>query len=190
MGEMTGRGAGELVFRVAPSGAILGRNAIAFVADDYAPVLGVDPSKLRYAVTLVDDAYGRAVAQGALDELAARDLHLVGRFGYDPRDVNMRVRPRPGDEPAGRRVRLRLPARRDRDAARDGTAGPRRARGDRTSSSYCMPTFGSTLGKDAVGLFASDKPASGALNIEGLTPDGRTLFERARPPTRDASAAR
>ena len=52
-------------------------------------MLGVDPSKLRYAVTLVDDAYGRAVAQGALDELAARDLHLVGRFGYDPRDVNM-----------------------------------------------------------------------------------------------------
>ena len=42
VGEMTGRGAGELVFRVAPSGAILGRNAIAFVADEYAPVIGVD----------------------------------------------------------------------------------------------------------------------------------------------------
>ena len=89
VGEMTGRGAGELVFRVAPSGAILGRSAIAFVADEYAPVLGVDPARLRYAVTLVDDAYGHAVAKGALDELAARDLHLVGRFGYDPRDVNM-----------------------------------------------------------------------------------------------------
>src|SRR5262245_18503977 len=89
VGEMTGRGAGELVFRVAPSGAILGRNAISFVADEYAPVLGVDPTKLRYAVTLVDDAYGRSVARGALDELAARNLDLVGRFGYDPRGVNM-----------------------------------------------------------------------------------------------------
>jgi branched-chain amino acid transport system substrate-binding protein len=49
-----------------------------------------------------------------------------------------------------------------------------------TSSSYCMPKFGSTLGKDAVGLFASDKPASGALNVEGLTPDGRALLERAQ----------
>ena len=89
VGEMTGRGAGELVFRVAPSGAILGRNAIAFTADEYAPVLDVDPSRLRYAVTFVDDAYGRAVAQGALDELAARGFDVVGRFGYDPRDVNM-----------------------------------------------------------------------------------------------------
>jgi branched-chain amino acid transport system substrate-binding protein len=49
-----------------------------------------------------------------------------------------------------------------------------------TSSSYCMPAFGSTLGRDAVGLFASDKPASGALNVEGLTPDGGALSERAQ----------
>ena len=48
-----------------------------------------------------------------------------------------------------------------------------------TSSSYCMPRFGSTLGEDAVGLFASDKPASNALNVEGLTPDGRALLQRA-----------
>ena len=48
-----------------------------------------------------------------------------------------------------------------------------------TSSSYCMPGFGSTLGEDAVGLFASDKPASNALNVEGLTPDGRALLQRA-----------
>jgi branched-chain amino acid transport system substrate-binding protein len=48
-----------------------------------------------------------------------------------------------------------------------------------TSSSYCMPRFGSTLGEDAVGLFASDKPASNALNVEGLTPGGRALLQRA-----------
>ena len=148
VGEMTGRGAGELVFRVAPSGAILGRNAIAFVADDYAPVLGVDPSKLRYAVTLVDDAYGRAVAQGALDELAARDLHLVGRFGYDPRDVNMHAfvrdlaTSRPDVVFVSAYLHDAIVMR--REMVRQGLDV---LVGIGTSSSYCMPSFGSTLGR-------------------------------------------
>jgi len=181
VGEMTGRGAGDLVFRVAPSGAILGRNAISFVADEYAPVLGVDPTKLRYAVTLVDDAYGRAVAQGALDELTARHLHLVGRFGYDPRDVNMHAfvrrlsESRPDVVFVSAYLRDAISMR--REMVRQGLDV---LVGIGTSSSYCMPAFGSTLGRDAVGLFASDKPASGALNVEGLTPDGRALSERAQ----------
>ena len=181
VGEMTGRGAGELVFRVAPSGAILGRNAIAFVADEYAPVLDVDPTGLRYAVTFVDDAYGRAVAQGALDELAARGYDVVGRFGYDPRDVNMHafVRDLAQSKPDVVFVSAYL---HDaivmrREMVRQGLDV---LVGIGTSSSYCMPRFGSTLGEDAVGLFASDKPASGALNVEGLTPDGRALLERAQ----------
>ena len=49
-----------------------------------------------------------------------------------------------------------------------------------TSSSYCMPAFGAELGDEAVGLFASDKPDSDALNVRGLTPSGRALLERAR----------
>ena len=181
VGEMTGRGAGELVFRVAPSGAILGRNAISFVADEYAPVLDVDPSTLRYAVTLVDDAYGRAVAQGAIDELAARDYHVVGTFGYDPRAVNMHafVRDLAASRPDVVFVSAYL---HDaivmrREMVRQGLDV---LVGIGTSSSYCMPRFGSTLGKDAVGLFASDKPASGALNVAGLTPEGRALLERAQ----------
>jgi branched-chain amino acid transport system substrate-binding protein len=143
-------------------------------------VLGVDPSKLRYAVTLVDDAYGRAVAQGALDELAARDLHLVGRFGYDPRDVNMHafVRDLAASRPDVVFVSAYL---HDaivmrREMVRQGLDV---LVGIGTSSSYCMPRFGSTLGEDAVGLFASDKPASNALNVEGLTPGGRALLQRA-----------
>ncbi|MGA9159373.1 MAG: ABC transporter substrate-binding protein [Actinomycetota bacterium] len=181
VGEMTGRGAGELVFRVAPSGAILGRNAIAFVADEYAPVLGVEPSKLRYAVTLVDDAYGRAVAQGALDELAARDYDVVGTFGYDPRAVNMHAfvrdlaTSRPDVVFASAYLHDAIVMR--REMVRQGLDV---LVGIGTSSSYCMPKFGSTLGEEAVGLFASDKPASGALNATGLTPEGRTLLERAQ----------
>ena len=125
VGEMTGGGAGELVFRVAPSGAVLGRNAIGFVADEYAPVLGRDPSTLRYAVTLVDDAYGRAVAQGGIDEIRARGFTLSGTFAYDPRTVDMDafVR-RPRDQPARRHLRVGLPAGRDRHAPRDGATGP------------------------------------------------------------------
>jgi len=180
VGEMTGRGAGELVFRVAPSGAILGRNAIAFVADEYAPVLDVDPSSLRYAVTLVDDAYGRAVAQGALDELAARDYHVVGTFGYDPRAVNMRAFVR---ELAASRPDVVFVSAYLHDAIVMRREMVRQGLdvlvGIGTSSSYCMPGFGSALGKDAVGLFASDKPASDALNVEGLTPDGQALLQRA-----------
>src|SRR5207245_5640091 len=49
-----------------------------------------------------------------------------------------------------------------------------------TSSSYCMPPFGAALGRDAVGLFASDKPDGDALNASGLTPAGEALLERAR----------
>ena len=48
-----------------------------------------------------------------------------------------------------------------------------------TSSSYCMPAFGAALGLEAVGLFASDKPDSDALNTFGLTGDARRLLGRA-----------
>jgi branched-chain amino acid transport system substrate-binding protein len=180
VGEMTGEGAGELVFRVAPSGPVLGRNAIAFVADAYAPVLGVEPAELRYAVTLVDDAYGRAVANGALDELARRGYMLAGVFEYDPRTVDMPafVRRLSAGDPdvlfASAYLRDAIAMR--REMVRQGLDV---LVGIGTSSSYCMPRFGSALGEEAVGLFASDKPASGALNARGLTEAGRDLLERA-----------
>jgi hypothetical protein len=48
-----------------------------------------------------------------------------------------------------------------------------------TSSSYCMPEFGARLGRDALGLFASDKPDTHGINPHGLTGEGRALLERA-----------
>ncbi|MGZ5353456.1 MAG: ABC transporter substrate-binding protein [Actinomycetota bacterium] len=181
VGEMTGEGAGELVFRVAPTGAVLGRNAITFVADRYAPVLGADPAELRYAVTLVDDAYGRSVARGALDELEARGYPLVAQLAYDPRTVDMAelVRDLAASDPDVLFVSAYL-----EDAVemrREMVAqGLDLAVGIGTSSSYCMPQFGAELGEEAVGLFASDKPDADALNADGLTPDGRALLGRAR----------
>jgi len=115
-----------------------------------------------------------------LDELAARGYDVVGTFGYDPRAVNMRafVRDLAESRPDVLFVSAYL---HDaivmrREMVRQGLDV---LVGIGTSSSYCMPRFGSTLGEDAVGLFASDKPASNALNVEGLTPDGRALLQRA-----------
>jgi branched-chain amino acid transport system substrate-binding protein len=180
VGEMSGEGAGSLVFRVAPNGSVLGRNAIDFVADRYAPVLGVDPSDLRFAVTLVDDAYGHGVAQGALDEIAARGYTLATTIAYDPNHVNM---PKVVRELAASRpdvlfvsgyvadsVAMR------REIVRQGL---HLLAGIGTSSSYCMPRFGAALGSEAVGLFASDKPDADVLNPDALTPQGRALFRRA-----------
>ena len=64
-------------FRLAPMGANLGRAAINFVQDELAAKL---PARqpLRYGVAYVDDPYGRAVAQGALDTINERALTLAG----------------------------------------------------------------------------------------------------------------
>src|SRR5438270_2641373 len=63
-------------FRLAPMGANLGRSAINFVQDELSPKL---PARgpLRYGVAYVDDPYGRAVAQGALDTINERGLTLA-----------------------------------------------------------------------------------------------------------------
>src|SRR4029077_18586478 len=70
-------------------GEVLGRAAIAYIADHVAPSLHRDPASLRYAVSYVDDAYGDSVAGGARPELKARGLQDVGDFGYDFRTVDM-----------------------------------------------------------------------------------------------------
>jgi hypothetical protein len=48
-----------------------------------------------------------------------------------------------------------------------------------TSSSFCMPAFGARLGRDALGLFASDKPDAEYLDPSGLVPATRHLLSRA-----------
>ena len=180
VGKLAGPGGGDLVFRVAPTGGLLGRGAIRFVADQLAAKLGREPSSLRFAIAAVDDVYGAAVADGARAELRERKLETVADVAYDPRrydpaKVVGKIRAaRPDvlfvvayleDGVALRReqVRQHLPL-----LASIGT-----------SSSYCMPEFGALLGQDAVGLFASDKPDTHGINPSGLAPDARALLERA-----------
>ena len=183
MGADTGR----LTFRVPPTGGTLGRNAISFTADELARGLGRDPGSLRYAVSFVDDVYGRAVADGARAELGARGLNLVGRVGYALETFD-------ADAVARRIERLR-PDVLFVSAYLDDAVAMREALVRRrvpllasigTSSSYCMPAFGVTLGADAVGLFASDKPSANAIDPAGLTDEAAALLARANAAYRDA----
>jgi ABC-type branched-subunit amino acid transport system substrate-binding protein len=168
------------VFRVAPTGGLLGRGAIRFVTDQLAPKIGRPASSLRFAIAAVDDVYGHAVADGARAELRDRGLEASADVAYDPRHYDPAkvvaevAAARPDvlfvvayleDGVALRReqVRQHLPL-----LASIGT-----------SSSYCMPEFGALLGRDAVGLFASDKPDTHGINPSGLAPDARALLDRA-----------
>jgi branched-chain amino acid transport system substrate-binding protein len=163
--------AGRLVFRFAPTGASLGRAAVAFVRDQLTP-RAQTRSPLRYTVTFVDDVYGRAVGHGALAEIADSHLVLAAALPYDLRRVDyanlaaqiatsrtdvLVVVSYLEDAVAMRQALLR--------------AKVRLVAGIGTSSSYCHIAFGELLGPGAVGLFASDKPDGEILRAEGLTPE-------------------
>lgn len=176
---------GELTFRVPPTGGVLGSSAIGFVADQLATEMHHDPRKLRFTIAFVDDAYGRSVALGAADELAARGLtatsigYELARFDAD--DVARRI--------ARARTDVLFAAAYLLDGVEVRRALVRRGvellAGIGTSSSYCMQEFGDALGVDAVGLFASDKPAAAPLNTAGLRPAAADLLARANAAYRD-----
>ena len=181
VGEMTHVGAGRLVFRVAPSGRQLGRSAVAFVARRLAPMLGKDPATLRFAVTGVDDPYGRAVSGGAVAEIQRLGLHSAGLFPYDAQRLDAAALV--GRIAASRPDVLFVAA-----YLQDGVA-IRKAIVARhlplvanigSSSSYCMPAFGAALGSQAVGVFASDKPDAEYLNPAGLSGEARDVLRQAR----------
>jgi branched-chain amino acid transport system substrate-binding protein len=172
---------GVRTFRMPPTGAVLGRNAIGFVNGPLAEAFGRDAGDLRYAVSFVDDVYGRAVASGALQAAAEMSLGVVGRFGYDFRTVDYDALARRIDRSGADvlfvsaylvdAVELRRALVRN-DVDLLASIG--------TSSSYCMPEFGAALGEDAVGLFASDKPSGDAIDPSTLRPEGADLLARAR----------
>jgi branched-chain amino acid transport system substrate-binding protein len=188
VGKLAGPGEGDLVFRVAPTGGLLGRGAIRFVADQLAPRLERHAPSLRFAIAAVDDVYGRAVADGARAELRQRGLRVTADVAYDPRryDAAKVV----GTIAAGRPDVLFVVA-----YLEDGVALRREQVRQHlpllasigTSSSYCMPEFGALLGRDAVGLFASDKPDTHGINPAGLAPDTRALLDRADAAYRKAN---
>jgi ABC-type branched-subunit amino acid transport system substrate-binding protein len=174
---LPGTGGGRWFFRIAPMGSNLGSSAIDFIATQVAPRLHASHA-LRYAVAYVDDPYGREVADGATAEIHARDLHDVGSFAYDASTVDFAALARrigavhpdvlyvSAYIADGIALRRALVAAHVRLLANIGT-----------SSSYCMLQFGQPLGRDAVGLFASDKPDADDVNPAALTPEGRAALE-------------
>ncbi len=180
VGQMLGPGRGRLVFRVAPSGAVLGATAISFIVDHIAPALHRDPKTLRFAVANVDDLYGSWVATGAVEEIHRLGLPFAGQVqyslqGFDPTETVKRIAAMHPDVlfvsayvVDGVALRRAMVAQHLHLLANIGS-----------SSSYCMPAFGKALGDDAVGLFASDKPDADALSIKGLSPAARDVLARA-----------
>jgi branched-chain amino acid transport system substrate-binding protein len=167
-----GSGAGESFFRIAPSGSNLGRGGVAFVRDELTPLLPAVPT--RYAIAYVNDAYGRAVGLGAVDEVNASGAELAGAFPYDVNNFDPQ-------ELVGR-IAQTHPDVLFVSAYLDDGIAIRRATIDQqlpllasvgTSSSYCMPAFAAALGAGAVGLFASDKPDGDDVREDALTPEGR-----------------
>ena len=171
---------GGLTFRVPPTGEVLGKAAIRFIADQVAPTWHRDPSTLRFAVSYVDDVYGRSVAAGGESALRAAGLKDVGNFGYDVRTVDMAklVHRIAAAKPDVLFVSAYL---------QDAIALRRQIVKQHvhllanigTSSSYCMPAFGETLGKDAVGVYASDKPSASSIDPSGLPAATQGLLARA-----------
>ncbi len=180
VGEMLGSGAGHLVFRVAPSGIVLGAGAIEFIAKQLAPAMHRDPSTLRFAVTNVDDVYGSSVATGAVNEIHHLGLPFAGQVPYSLQsfDAASVVRRLTALHPDvvfvsayiddGVAIRREMVRQHLRLVANIGS-----------SSSYCMQAFGDRLGADAVGVFASDKPDAESLDPAGLSPAARSLLQRA-----------
>jgi branched-chain amino acid transport system substrate-binding protein len=180
VGFMPATGRGHLVFRVSPSGLILGGAAIDFVTKQLARTWHRSPASLRFAVAYVNDVYGSEVARGAIQRIRADHLHLVAAvpynpFGYDATAVVHRLAHAKPDVVF---VSAYL---------RDGVAIRRQIVEQHlhllanigTSSSYCMPKFGRLLGRDAVGVFASDKPAPEYMNLNGLDAQARGLAREA-----------
>lgn len=164
--------AGERFFRLVSMGGTLGDEGVRFLDQQLLPMMGEEPRSLDWGVLYVDDVYGRSVGLGAARTIRETGLPLAGVFPYDLQtlDAERLVRRiaragvdvlvvsaylEDGVELRREMVRQDLPL-----VASVGT-----------SSSYCMREFGATLGRDAIGLFASDKPDGEVLQAADLSPE-------------------
>ena len=176
--KMTIRGQPD-VFRTVVTGQTLGRSAADFAARVIAPRVHLSPRRLRIAVVYIDDVYGSSVAEAQIAETRHLGMNLVGVFRYQMPGANFRQlvtnlkRSRPDVVlvaayiPDAKEFRIETLRQHLRVDAMIGT-----------SSSFCMPAFGKTLGWKAVGLFAADKPDA-SINPRALDPAARQLRQTA-----------
>lgn len=167
------------VFRTVTTGQTLGRTAADFAAATIAPRLHIAPRRLRVAVVYIEDVYGSSVARAQITETRRRHMDLVGVFRYQMpgadfvRLVSTLKRSRPDVVLVAAYIPDALLFRREtiRQHLRVGAMIG-------TSSSFCMPAFGKTLGWKAVGLFAADKPDV-SINSMALDASARRLRDMA-----------
>lgn len=169
------------VFRTVTTGNSLGRAAARYVAQVAAPRLRRTPARLRTAVVYAQDVYGSSVGQAMVAEARALrfDLPQAGVLPYNPYHLQIR-------DLVGRLKALHPDVVMVVGYVQDAVAFRREVLRQRlhpavmigTSSAFCMHAFGDTLRRDALGLFASDKPDA-TFNPSALRPAARALLARA-----------
>jgi branched-chain amino acid transport system substrate-binding protein len=171
---------GRHFFRVAPSGALLGREAVAFVRDQLTARLDIR-RPLRYTVAYVDDAFGRAEANGEVAELRRSHLPLGAVLAYDPWHPNYKALVA---EIARTQTDVLIAAGYMEDAVglRHAIVSARVPLAVTIGgcSAFIMPEFGRRLGREAVGVFASDKTGGDVLPTSALSQDaaGQLVWAR------------
>ncbi|MGH2449056.1 MAG: ABC transporter substrate-binding protein [Chloroflexota bacterium] len=175
--RLTGEGL-PLVFRVGADGSDLGANSANFVATQLAPRLHEQPRRLRISIVQADDGYAASVVSGVDRQARAHHLRIVSRSLYNPyapywAPVLATVRKAHPDIlilashiPDGVSFRRAFLQAHLHVGAFIGS-----------TMAQCMPNFGRMLGKEAVGVFASDRP-EGGFNAGALKPAARTLYNR------------
>jgi len=166
------------VFRTVTTGSSLGREAVTFTHDVLIPHSGLKAP--RAVVVQVDDVYGRSVGGGEVDLARQLGIDVVDVITYNPNafDANA-VAARVATEKADYLW--------DVSYLSDGVAIWQAIVQQKvpllaaigTSSAFCMPDFGRQLGRDAIGVYAADKPDADA-SVAALSSAGRKLLAEAR----------
>ena len=177
--RLTGRGL-PLVFRVGASGSDLGTNSARFAATQLASRLGKRPNQLRISLVSAQDAYAESVADAVVREAGKDGLKVATWSRYDPAAPLwapvMRTVQRAHPDililashiPDGIAFRRAMLAAHVHVGAFIGS-----------TMAQCEPDFGNALGRDAIGVFASDRPSPmGGFNPATLSPAVRALYNR------------
>jgi ABC-type branched-subunit amino acid transport system substrate-binding protein len=175
--RLTGRGLPG-VFRVGASGSNLGRNSARFAATQLAARLHKRPHDLRVFVVSAEDDYAQSVAQSAMSESKIQGMSVVGQSHYDALDARWApvMKSIKGAHPDILILASHVP---DGVAFRRAMLAAHLHVGAFIGSTMaeCGPDFGRMLGRDAVGVFASDRPMGG-FNPRALHSVGAALYRR------------
>jgi branched-chain amino acid transport system substrate-binding protein len=166
------------VFRTVATGSSLGHMAVNFTHDQLIPASALKAP--RVAIVEVDDIYGHSVGGGEAQLARQLGIDVVDVIDYNPNAFDP-------DALARRLAADRADFLWDVSYLYDGVAiwqaiirnGVHLLAAVGTSSAFCMPDFGAKLGRDAIGVYAADKP-DGDINSAALSPVGRDLLARAQ----------